>query len=85
MVLLHLLLLSNRSYPDWIKEPSCGRRNLRRNLSCQLHLPDLLKFYLARVRAQDGGRLSEWAYSDSLQPYKDSKETFSVEDLNWVR
>ncbi|XP_028571553.2 uncharacterized protein LOC114589359 [Podarcis muralis] len=62
----------NRSYPDWIKEPSCRRRNLRGNLSCQLHLPDLLKFYLARVRAQDGGRLSEWAYSDSLQPYKDT-------------
>ncbi|XP_060126108.1 uncharacterized protein LOC118084271 isoform X2 [Zootoca vivipara] len=62
----------NRSYPDWIKEPSCKRRNLRGNRSCQLHLPNLLSFYQARVRAQDGGRLSEWAYSKPLQLYKDT-------------
>ncbi|XP_053230152.1 uncharacterized protein LOC128406638 [Podarcis raffonei] len=62
----------NRSYPDWIKEPSCRRRNLRGNRSCQLHLSDVFSFYQARVRAQDGGRWSEWTYSDWLQPYKDT-------------
>ncbi|XP_032993997.1 uncharacterized protein LOC117040374 [Lacerta agilis] len=62
----------NRSYPDWIKEPSCKIRNLGGNRSCQLHLPDLFSFYQARVRAQDGGRSSNWTYSNGLQLYKDT-------------
>lgn len=56
------------------KVDTCWRNSTRSSHTCELYFEDIHKIYWARVRAMDGAWVSEWAVSDDLQPYRDSKD-----------
>ncbi|XP_054851794.1 interleukin-20 receptor subunit alpha-like [Eublepharis macularius] len=63
-------IISSRNVPKWTKVTSCqGNKTRERS---KLLLPDPFDHYRARVRVRDGARLSEWAFTEVLQPYSDT-------------
>lgn len=58
---------------NWTKAGACGG-NSRSPLVCELYFDRIHDIYWARVRAVAGGEQSEWANSNELQLYRDSKD-----------
>lgn len=58
---------------NWTKAGAC-RGNSRSSWVCELYFDRIHDIYWARVRAVAGGEQSEWAGSNELQLYRDSKD-----------
>lgn len=58
----------------WTKVDTCWGNGTSSSWACELYFDKIHDIYWARVRAVDGDKLSEWAYSSELQLYRDSKD-----------
>ncbi|XP_075797375.1 uncharacterized protein LOC102453029 isoform X2 [Pelodiscus sinensis] len=63
---------SRQRSSDWTKVDPCWRDGPGAAPTCRLYFEDMHNMYWARVRATDGARVSDWAVSNELLPYRDT-------------
>ncbi|XP_054696017.1 uncharacterized protein LOC129212029 isoform X2 [Grus americana] len=71
-----------RRTSHWTKADACWGNSTGSSWACELYFDKIHDIYWARVRAVAGGKLSKWAYSSELQPYRDT--IVGPPKLSWV-
>ncbi|XP_030305302.1 interleukin-20 receptor subunit alpha-like isoform X3 [Calypte anna] len=66
----------------WIKAHACWGNSTSSSWACELHFVNIYDIYWARVRAVARGKLSKWASSSELQPYRDT--VVGPPTLSWL-
>ncbi|KAM6061150.1 uncharacterized protein VSU04_008782 isoform 2-T2 [Chlamydotis macqueenii] len=56
----------------WTKADACRGKSTGSSWACELYFDKIHDIYWARVRAVARDKLSKWAYSSELQPYRDT-------------